>query len=378
MFPEHGEGSSPRVSDLFDFVPALNRLNMSYVEFADLKTTDPAVAEDEELSGYAAFAPYVLKEGLEPYKVKTHFWPIPPMLFYYPTMATIELLGQRPPWDWIEQNGARAWEERGLPMPGPPDEVVLTLDQTFFVREARFREGSVHFNESLEHVDPDSFIWQEVGQHVKYQPWVERLATDFLATLFAARPGQEGETAPTPIPAPIPAPKTGAFIGVHMRQGDFAWVGEAVGEIGLPEQFHNAVQDVQDELVEKFGAGVAANLPVLFATDAEDSDWIRMVEEGYGWVHLNHSVWGREAEQKHAGWISSVLDSVVLGRALGMVGTHKSTFSSVASRRVESWQGGVSRKVDPKEGRTEPEEEEEVKAEGSDVEVEAETSEEDD
>lgn len=343
MHPEHGEGSSPLVSDFFDFNPALNRLNMSLVHFADLKTTDPALAEPEELAGYAAFADYVLKEGLQPYKVKTHFWPVPPALAYYPAMSTIELLGQRAPADWLDANAERIWAERELPVPPTPDEVVLTLDQTFYIREGRFEDGRVHFGESLEHVDPESFTWKEVGQHVLFQPWIERLADDFLAALYAHNHNHPEQT---PVPA---APATGTFIGVHLRQGDFSLSGRQAGEGGLPTAFHEAVMDLQDELADRFadeqdGGG---HIPVLFATDSNNPAWIRQVEEQYGWVYLNHGVWEREKEGEHAGWMASLLDSCILGRGIGLVGTHMSTFSSVAARRVESWQGGISRKVDP-------------------------------
>ena len=353
LHPEHGEGSSPRVSELFDFVPAVNRLGMSLVEFADLKTTDPAVAEDEELSGWEAFGPYQIPPGLLSYKIKTNFWSMPPVMAYYPTMATIELLGNRPPWDWIEANRERMWSKRRQPVPPPPDEVVLSLDQTFWVREARFVNGKVAFDESLEHVDPASFTWQGVGQHVRFQPWVDQLATDFLAALFA-RHDPDGAR-------PTPAPPTGGFIGVHLRQGDFG--DRAVGA-GLPVPFHAAVADVAAELRQKFGRAVAGSLPVLFATDSDDPLWIRSVEEAYGWVYLDHSVWDREREGEHAGWVPSLLDCVVLGRGLGMVGTHMSTFSSLAARRVESWQGGVTRKVKPQSENPQPVAVAEVEARG--------------
>ena len=324
------------MSDFFDFIPAVNRLNLSLVEFADLKTTDLALSEPEELSGWAAFGPSALgKGGIKEYNIKTSFWPIPPVLSFYPTMATIELLGQRPPFDWIEENRERVWEKLMQEMPNEPDEVVLTLDQTFFIREARWQDGKVNVNESLELVDPDSFTWKEVGQYVRFQPWVEHLADDFLTAVFTRHDGEDA--------LPTRAPETGAFIGVQLSQCDLAGRNRGADQ-GVPALFRTAVAEVQAELRPRFGDAAVAALPVVFATDSDSPEWIRSVQEKYGWVYLNHSVWDREQDQIHPGWIPSVLDSAVLARGLGLVGTN-STLSSVAAARVESWQGGVSRLV---------------------------------
>jgi hypothetical protein len=59
-----------------------------------------------------------------------------------------------------------------------------------------------------------------------------------------------------------------------------------------------------------------------------------------GWIYANHVEFATAA--RFGGWWPGMLDSALLSRGIGFVGTKQSTFSYVAARRVESWNGGIT------------------------------------
>ena len=49
-------------------------------------------------------------------------------------------------------------------------------------------------------------------------------------------------------------------------------------------------------------------------------------------------------------WYPPLIDIVVQSYAIGFVGTEDSTFSLIGQRRVEDWNGGITRTVDVRKG----------------------------
>ncbi|GAA5920982.1 hypothetical protein JCM1841_003242 [Sporobolomyces salmonicolor] len=161
-------------------------------------------------------------------------------------------------------------------------------------------------------------VWANVGRHLQFNSHVNHITDELLTALFGWRRKK--------------------FVAVHLRQGDFLTLGRA--------------SSAMDEVVETFPAGVkqvqtalqarrkrSKELPVLFATDSGDPAFIAKLSKR-GWIHINHIEFATTA--RFGGWSSGVLDSAILSRAEGFLGTRQSTFSSVAARRVESWNGGVT------------------------------------
>lgn len=283
------------------------------------------MAKEEELSGWEAFKSSVnparplaaplsdfdllsrrldRTAALSPFKIVPHYWPAPPMFSEYPSISGLEVLSQRPHWTYIEEKGPAIWEAQGQAVPAAPEEQVFCVNQLHYTQEGRLDSGEVDFEESVEDVDPAGALWTEVGQHIRFQPEIVRLARDFVEHLFLTNPVHV---------------EPHRFIAVHIRQGDFAESGRAVGTTTLPRQYARAVAVVQQELYKLHGADWE-DLPVVFATDSKDRDWVERVEVEYGWVFLDHEAWEREAGEEHSSWLPAVLDSAVLSQAAGLVG----------------------------------------------------------
>lgn len=362
MHAEHGEGSSPPLSEFYNLNPVANRLGMSFLTWDELKTKDRSISEHEDLSCWTTFMPWFSEEGgLWPYRVAVHYWEMPLLLDEYPLMSTLEMLSEKRPARWLNKYKADIWEKRwereahwrewrsrqddydgrydgteiDRTVPDLPDEQLFCIDQAFYVREGRRKEdGRVNLDESYEVIDPHSALWADVGKHISFQPQVDRLADRFLDFTFARSPNGGGKV-----------PKH--LIGVHLRQGDFVKNHRHVADPNLlPTAYHAAVAEVQAELARTRGRQMK-NLPVVFATDSDSADFVARIVREYGWVYLDHPAWKVEREHEYGGWLPGLLDSVVLSRAIGLVGTQMSTFSGVAARRVEDWNGGITRIVDP-------------------------------
>jgi hypothetical protein len=114
---------------------------------------------------------------------------------------------------------------------------------------------------------------------------------------------------------------------VHIRLSDFLDVGWVKDK--SVARFLPAVQQIQQQ--------IGTVLPVIVGTDNED-DAIFAEMKSYGWLPLNHTRFG--TVERFSDYHPAVLDMIVLGRARGFVGTGRSTYSYLAQKRVESWQGG--------------------------------------
>jgi hypothetical protein len=79
------------------------------------------------------------------------------------------------------------------------------------------------------------------------------------------------------------------------------------------------------------------SLPVVVGTDNDDPvvfDEMRSL----GWHYINHTQFA--TVDRSSAWGPSILDMILLGRGKGFVGTGRSTYSYLAQKRVETWEGG--------------------------------------
>ena len=67
-----------------------------------------------------------------------------------------------------------------------------------------------------------------------------------------------------------------------------------------------------------------------------------------GWSYINHTT--DRTLERLGEWYPPLIDIVAQSYAVGFVGTEDSTFSLIGQRRVESWNGGVTRNVDLRKG----------------------------
>ncbi|CEQ42044.1 SPOSA6832_03817, partial [Sporobolomyces salmonicolor] len=229
----------------------------------------------------------------------------------------------------------------GLGSKNPPrSNIPLHSFRANLKRGSRLRD-ELPARPTIEELPLDGPVWANVGRHLQFNSHVNHITDELLTALFGWRRKK--------------------FVAVHLRQGDFLTLGRA--------------SSAMDEVVETFPAGVkqvqtalqarrkrSKELPVLFATDSGDPAFIAKLSKR-GWIHINHIEFATTA--RFGGWSSGVLDSAILSRAEGFLGcdllslscgaremgltvlvcecrTRQSTFSSVAARRVESWNGGVT------------------------------------
>ncbi|GAA5935654.1 uncharacterized protein JCM15063_001764 [Sporobolomyces koalae] len=218
-----------------------------------------------------------------------------------------------------------------------PSEQLLCFDTTFFVG-SRIPPPALP---PLVPTDPlrsyEGLGWIGAGQYLRWSEHMDKIADHYLAELFEV----------SSIKGVPP------FITCHIRRGDFA---DVRGLTSL-DKYTDAVQRVRDTLNWRMdnpngwdGAGKGneryfrgwrgEDYHVVVATDeAPSSDFVRTLRDDLGWKVINHDIMMTEA--KLGSWYPMLIDSVILSRGGGFVGTEWSTFSYLAGLRVKYWNGGV-------------------------------------
>ena len=116
-----------------------------------------------------------------------------------------------------------------------------------------------------------------------------------------------------------------AFIGVHLRQGDFIQMARA----GHPlSAYATSVDVLQARLAlllhpskHHFNFGTrkkGGQLPVLFTTDSKEPDFIASLTK-LGWIFIDHDK--LKTVKKFGGWYPAIIDSLILSRGVGFVGS---------------------------------------------------------
>ncbi|GAA5865557.1 hypothetical protein JCM1840_001441 [Sporobolomyces johnsonii] len=319
----HHEDGFASYSSFFNLDAFSHYTNVSLAEWSDLKTADSLNTTEPEVLACWGWQD---RHALDRYNVRPWFWPYPGQLVVSSavdksiTFPGIEVLASQDNSAWLNETAARIFgsvEKSPAPF---PDQQLLCFEHLFYVPSVKFVEGQLDTSYTIEELRPDGPVWSKVGRHLHFNERVYDVADELVASLLGS-------------------PRT-PFIAVHLRQGDFLDLGRTVSAVDqLAPKYSAGVSFVRNELEARgYGRG-ARDLPVLLATDSDDEKFIAQLE-GLGWIYVNHTRFG--TAETYGGWWVGVLDSVVLSRATGFVGTRQSTFSYVAARRVETWNGGVT------------------------------------
>ncbi|GAA5875116.1 hypothetical protein JCM16303_005015 [Sporobolomyces ruberrimus] len=321
----HSEGGDRPLDEFFDIKSFAYYSNASVLSWNDVKLVDTIGTQPELLSCWGAREKGE-DEPLARYNIKTDFWPFPEEYRVMSsiensiTFPNIELLNSRDQTPWLTEFSQKTFGsvQQAPPFPDPN---LLCLENTFYVPNIRTFDGAPDYKHPIEELSHEGPIWEDVGQHLRFNKHINHLTDELLIALLGSNRKK--------------------FVAVHLRQGDFVDLGRASKAAEeVAETFKAGVERVQKTLKARKGSKKGSpDLPVLFATDSTDPTFIKKLSK-LGWIYINHVEFATSA--RFGGWYPGVLDSSILSRATGFVGTRQSTFSYVAARRVESWHGGAT------------------------------------
>ncbi|KZT55621.1 hypothetical protein CALCODRAFT_455264 [Calocera cornea HHB12733] len=205
---------------------------------------------------------------------------------------------------------------QNLTQPSDKNQVMLEPDDQFMCFDSLFYSTL----DAVEHWSRDwDPVWNSVGRHLRWTPEIEVLAREQVNRVFGVP-----DNGPTP-----------PYISVHLRRGDMSESCAAGEGTCMPnnDQVAAAIEEIQDQLVER-----GLHAPYVFvSSDETNPEWWAAIRER-GWYYLDHEKEG--TCERYGCWYTVLLDSAIHSLADGFVGTHKSTFSVCASRRVQSWAKG--------------------------------------
>lgn len=213
----------------------------------------------------------------------------------------------------------------------PPTDQTFCLDTTFFFGSRMFPPAFPPSRPVEALREYEGHGWIEAGQHLRFSNHLEGLADLYLTRLFDVSKVKN-----------IPP-----FITVHIRRGDFAT------ERGLTslDKYTDAVQRVREKLnwridnpdgwegpgkgMERYRKGYRGeDYAVVVATDeAPTSDFVKTLKNDLGWKVIDHDF--MQTEKEMGEWYPLLIDSAILARGGGFVGTEWSTFSYLAALRVK-------------------------------------------
>ncbi|BGP57326.1 hypothetical protein JCM8202v2_004967 [Rhodotorula sphaerocarpa] len=371
LTPLHFSGAPQNFSLFYDLDRFIRESGIPAVQLSDLKPLVRArsdVAPQEQISCWSVLERVAGNANFNDGSMMVHgmdvrYWPLSlaegPMLWAEDLQAFDYDLGARLAWIkrvnqelLPQQSPAPKTRPDGRPLnrhdtlkeqfdPGRsarPSDQVFCLDNTFFIASRVF-PPAIPSSASLEPLRSyEEQGWLQAGQHIHFSRHLERLADEYLISLFGLWSARR-----------IPP-----FISVHIRRGDFE---QARGLTSL-EAFADAVQRVRAELdrrmddpdcwagpghaQQRYFAGVRGEDYAVVATTDErmDSEFVRKVRDELGWRVIDHEK-ARTAE-RFGEWYPTMIDAAVLARGRGFVGTEWSTFSFLAGSRVKFWNGGVT------------------------------------
>ncbi|TFK74340.1 hypothetical protein BDN72DRAFT_955949 [Pluteus cervinus] len=168
--------------------------------------------------------------------------------------------------------------------------------------------------------------WKFVGQYARFTSSIVRLTMGYVKHAFD-------------IQRELPP-----FIAVHIRRGDFkdhCEPGYAPHACLAPlSAYIRRAEEVRQELHTR---GILVGPTDVFVTSDEEDPAFWNEVKAQGWKFIDHSE--ELTVQKFNKWYPPIIDIVGQSLAIGFVGTDRSTVSMVSKRRVEEWNGGVSRMV---------------------------------
>jgi len=200
----------------------------------------------------------------------------------------------------------------------PPDDQLLCYDYLYYVSSQFPMEYDYDYSPA----------WRFVGQHLHWSAIIDELADQYVRRALGTT---EGDKTPT-------------WIAVHLRHGDFSRLCAAknppvpVEDCFAPlSAVARRVDEVKAELLQRKGIVVEH---VIMTSDETSTEWWDGVR-ARGWVGIDHSV----TVEKYGKWYPIFIDAAIQSGGMGFVGTHGSTMSVLARRRVVSWRDGAIRTV---------------------------------
>ncbi|SCV68250.1 BQ2448_371 [Microbotryum intermedium] len=352
-------GSNPPFSEFYDLDRFVQSTNIAILEWAEIKLPHHSGGLKEKLSCWGQEA---RNRDIAGYDIDVTYWPAPKDLFMTTragqvlNFAALQVLATRNHSEWLDQIAQESWGGVDEP-PFRPDNQVFCIDDMYSVYPVHFMDSKLDAVQTIESLTSHDPVWDMVGKHFHFNNDVDIITYQLLQSTFEAKLGTEFDTPPP-------------FIGVHVRRKDLV-TGGGLNKITI-QRYVEAVKEVRQDLenhtrwsnaVREGGLGLA----VLFTTDSNEKGGLgsteapgmvegrpRQVPDRADESCFDPDSW--HAVERFGGWYCSILDSSILSRGVGFVGTEGSTFSYLTARRVETWSGGVTRFVT-----TEPTEEKDGK-----------------
>ncbi|KAJ7623687.1 hypothetical protein FB45DRAFT_797959 [Roridomyces roridus] len=213
------------------------------------------------------------------------------------------------------------------PEPGPiqqsiywPDERLLCFDNMYFICAHQAWEFDKQYSPA----------WRFVGQYMRFSSEMQDIADECIRKALGVEEHEE-----------IPL-----YIAIHVRRGDFKNACNTKEVTVKPEDclaplsaYAQRVEEVREEIFKTKGMRIGDG-DVIMTTDETDEGWWTEVLQ-LGWKRVDHG----DVLARHGPWYPTFVDGVIQGGGLGFVGTHRSTVSILADRRVLEWQKGATRTV---------------------------------
>ncbi|GAA5958336.1 hypothetical protein JCM3765_004797 [Sporobolomyces pararoseus] len=328
--PNHGEGGYARFSEFYDLDYFSKQTRVGIAEWKDLKTLNTSKSTEwEEIGCWGEGGNF---RPVSRYNTQTTLWPIPIHLrtkfgieptTTYSGIQTIDS-NNRSVSDWINSKVTQ-WFKTVENAPPLPDRHLLCFQNLFYTSERnltsyKFIEGKKGDTVEVEGLEKNGEVWLKVGQYLRFTPKIDHIVDELLTSLLNS--------------------SHSPFIAIHLRQGDFLKLGRATNKTSeIKTKFRKGLDDLHSKLttLPALSEIEVDKLPVLFATDSTDPKLLKELKR-LNWILIDHEK--LKTKEKHGGWYPGLLDSAVLSRAIGLVGTKQSTFSYLAERRIESWNGG--------------------------------------
>ncbi|KAG1838331.1 hypothetical protein C8R48DRAFT_666854 [Suillus tomentosus] len=198
----------------------------------------------------------------------------------------------------------------------PPDDQLLCFDYLYYMGAQNAWEWESDYGPT----------WRFVGQHMRWNASLESLANEHARRAMNV-----------PVNEPTPP-----YISIHIRHGDFR---NYCNDVPLDQCFASLpviarrVAEVQEELRAQKGIEVTQ---VIMTSDERDPEWWSGVR-ALGWTWVDYTA--ERTEEIYGKWYPVFIDAVIQSNGAGFVGTHGSTMTTLARRRVESWHDGPTRVV---------------------------------
>jgi len=188
-------------------------------------------------------------------------------------------------------------------MQSPPNDRLLCFDDIYYLSDRMPHNAAF----------PDIPVYRQtkgpftqVGQYMRFSKKLDLIVDGILKEVFGSS-----------------NPK---YLALHIRHGDFPGRKSLAEYSQALDEVRNRARPVLPEV---------DTLPVLAVSDDTSQEFADHARE-QGWTLYSHEK--HQTEEIYNAWYPAIIDSALLARSHGMVGTRHSTFSLIAMLRVNTWQ----------------------------------------